>query len=382
MWMLVDHDSSRAAKTAAFLRKQNVEVLVVGREEDLPSAEEVHVSIALFWEGWQPATVERVKRQYGVHALLCAPQIAADKYADVVTAGYADVVLYPPSIEFVKRWEKSTIGNGQTALEQLLEKQRKQTYTKVEGTVPFDRSLSASRRAEVWVLVGAKGGVGKTTIATLLATEFQQQKKRVVLAELDPMGNLAVLHQINSTVTSDRFETLPNYLSDSELEQNMMKSPLGYWIVPKGERPFGLSKDGISRLIHLVGQYADVLICDCHPAPYVSTVAAMQEADRVIAVTTSDRTGWSELPRLLKHTDKPVQLVLNRVREREKEADKIREFIQQEMGYTVLGVIHDDKSLYERVQQGLSVLGADKTQRTIRQIIGVSEQPKSRWLKR
>ncbi|WP_051663195.1 ParA family protein [Alicyclobacillus macrosporangiidus] len=368
MLTLFDKDPVRGERLRRYLERQGATAQLVAREEDIP-ADDCGVTVAVFMAGWDEATVRRVKDSFGVAALLCTPDtVSSERYTELLRAGYDDVIPYPPSPEYVRRWEREPETDGKVTLESLVAGPKKSSYTDLRDTRPF-ATTSLTRQAKVICVAGVKGGVGKTTLAVLMANALMAKGRRVVLAELDPNGNLSGLLKVERVVTVDRFETLPDTLADPELEQNMMRTEGGWWLIPKGERPLGLSRDGTGRLIHLTSQYADYVVLDTHASWLVSTLVALQVADVVIGVTTTDRTTWTDLRPFLQGTDRPAYLAMNRVRERSRRVEEIARFLERETGYRVLGVVREDKTLYERVQQGLTPMGSRKTDDAVRALL-------------
>ncbi|WP_155730016.1 ParA family protein, partial [Orientia tsutsugamushi] len=58
-----------------------------------------------------------------------------------------------------------------------------------------------SYNAQIIVIVNQKGGVGKTTTATNLATAFAATGKKTLLVDLDPQGNVGIGFGINKLST-------------------------------------------------------------------------------------------------------------------------------------------------------------------------------------
>lgn len=369
MWLICDADKYRSEKTKTFLEKSGVSVLLAHEEKDIDAARDRDITIAIFSDGWHEATVKKVKETFDIEALLCLTSMPdVEDYGDLLNSGYVDVIAYPPNPEFVRSWDKKDDDEEDIFARIAKSKKDKTRYNKTDETITF-RGSSIPRRAQVWSFVAPKGGAGKTTLSLLTATAFTARGKRVVVADLDPFGNMSVLLKKERVVSADRFETLPDSLSDNELEQVMLKATEGYWIIPHGDRPLGLSPDGVRRLIHLVSQYADILILDTHPLGIVSTIEAMRGSDRIIGVATGDRSTWAGMPEVLNLVpEKPKHIILNRIAEKPKMALSMAKFLEKEIQSPVVGIVYQDKVLYQRVQQGLMLVGARKTTKTIADI--------------
>lgn len=371
MWLIVDRDKTRAERIGGYLQKQGFPCILAASEQEIPWERKDAVSVALLSDGWSAATVAKLRNDLNVSVLLyLTQQVSQEQYAALVHVGYADVISFPPNPKQISPWErKEAISQTDDPLEVLLgQAARKNSYTSPKETVEFS-GHTAPRKALVLAFTGVKGGVGKSTMSILFAQGFLSQKKRVVVVELDPNGSLSVLLKMDRVMTTDRFETLPDTLSDHELEQSMLRHPSGMWVIPRGERPLGLSSDGTERIIHLTAQYADVVILDCNALPIISTHLALQEADAAYCVTTQDRSGWNEIPSLMCKIHGPAWIILNRVKQRPRKALAIRDFLQKQAGFQVSGIVREDKILFDRVQQGLAVLGSKQTMETVQKMI-------------
>jgi len=381
VWLLCDKDAMRRQRVTTFLERQGVSIRACGSEKEFP---EDGISVAIFTEGWNNATVRSVKERYNVAALLCIPvQIGPERYESLIESGYDDVIEFPPSRETVSAWERTV---EEVSVDELIRRRQKTTYTQTQEQRAFEPRPLSERRAKVWAVVAAKGGVGKTTISVLMANELQRGKRRVVVADLDPEGDQVYLHRLSAYVTADRYEILPDAMTDAQLQQNMVENrELGWWLIPKSEKPMGISLDATRRLIHLASQWADFVILDCHPGRLISTIVAMQEADRVWAVCTPDRSTFVGLSAFLSAAGDVLgktSIVLNKVNHPKRVLEAAKSAAEGRIGVSVSAMIPLDKILYDRSQEGKALWASHNTQNLIAHMIGASGQEntkKRRW---
>lgn len=379
LWIWVDTEEDRAKRIVALYERNGVRVRAVSREQDLPEQE---VQLAILTPGWPDSFAQYLRERYGVPVLLAVPGGAG---LAAVPDAYDEVVPCPAKVEYLQKWAGSTrksdepkasepsasAPNPLERLEQLIEStSRKRTYTQKQQTIAFERPTEEiAKRATVITVAGVKGGVGKSTVAILLASQLHRKGSRTVLADLDHMGNLARLLEVNPVVDTDRFEVLANSLTDAEMEQNLTRTAYGFYLVPRGAKNAqGLSADGTRRLIYLLSHYADYVILDTHPGRVVSTAEAMKGADVVCAVSTTDRSTWADLREFFQVTSKPVKIVLNRTREKPAALADMRQILSKETGFPVIGALPEDETLYAKVQAGERIEGSARLEAAMKDL--------------
>lgn len=175
-----------------------------------------------------------------------------------------------------------------------------------------------------WVAVaGAKGGVGKTTLAANLAILLCRAGYRTLLVDFDPgCGNVAVHLRLGG----------PRDLEDvaaglCPMREALVDGPGGIQVVlgRSGSPTLAGGDQGLlDHALIAVGEIAkdfDVVVCDTGAGIGRATLSVAERANLVLAVTTSDAAALTDtyaLCKVLQLRGRPLpHLVVNRVRSRE-----------------------------------------------------------------
>jgi len=177
------------------------------------------------------------------------------------------------------------------------------------------------KSAKTLCFISGKGGVGKSNVALNFAIELQQQRKKVLLIDLDiGMGNIDVLLGISSEKTiADLFE---KGVPVSEVTNT---SPKGVDFISGGsglKTIFNLDKQKRETFFmqynKLVGEY-DYIIFDIGAGVTEDSMHFILAADECIVVITPEPTSITDGYGMIKHVvtnqpDMPIYVVMNRSR--------------------------------------------------------------------
>ncbi|WP_371219283.1 ParA family protein [Orientia tsutsugamushi] len=178
-----------------------------------------------------------------------------------------------------------------------------------------------SYNAQIIVIVNQKGGVGKTTTATNLATAFAATGKKTLLVDLDPQGNVGIGFGINKLSTDKSiYQVFVNHnINIPEQAYNIVQSLITSTIVPNLDiiiSNMDLSATEIelvsqeakesrlkSALSNIQSQY-DYIIVDCLPSLGLLTLNALMAATQVIIPMQCEFLALVGLSQLLKIIDR------------------------------------------------------------------------------
>ncbi len=149
--------------------------------------------------------------------------------------------------------------------------------------------------ARVLGLIGAKGGVGTTTVALNLAALLAQQKKTVILAEIRGFyGSLAAQLKWNPTETVAQLISLPaEQIDERAVNARLFATSFGIRILfgPQRVEEFHEpSADAVSALLRQLGRMADYVVLDLPPDASPAIEAAVRACDQVSIVLEPEPT--------------------------------------------------------------------------------------------
>lgn len=152
------------------------------------------------------------------------------------------------------------------------------------------RSRAMRPTAPMYALLGAKGGVGKTSLAVNLALLTAQSGQRVLLVDLDPhCGDVGVHLRLSPTHCLDDV-----LLHKCTIEQALTPGPHGIALLATGHgsellgNPDAMTSNQVFAAIAEAARQFDVVICDTGAGIGALTIATAEQADLALAVTTSD----------------------------------------------------------------------------------------------
>ena len=172
----------------------------------------------------------------------------------------------------------------------------KEMVARVEALLKRTRRLRedrAERRGRVIGFIGAKGGVGTTTVAVNVALTLAEQKQRVAAVELRPnFGTFAL--QLGRTPVQNLKELLllePERVDEQALSDHLVQHPSGLHVLygpAPGQNYPSLSFEHARAILNNLAAMNDYTIVDLPSQPSPASRAALRQCDFVVLVSESD----------------------------------------------------------------------------------------------
>lgn len=154
---------------------------------------------------------------------------------------------------------------------------------------------SAARGGKIISFIGAKGGVGTTTVALNLAALLAMQKKNVILAEMrGDYGSVASHLKVGPTENLAQLMNVPTpQIDERALSRRLMNSAFGVRVLfgPQRVDEFGVPHaDAVKDILKQLGAMAEYVLLDLPPGTSPATEAAIRMSDLVAVVMENDPT--------------------------------------------------------------------------------------------
>ena len=212
----------------------------------------------------------------------------------------------------------------------------------------LSKSVS-SKSSRVIGFIGAKGGVGTTTVALNVATVLAKQQKSVILAEMRPsFGTLA--HLVRQEPEERNLRTLleryPTGMSEENVAARLCKGLSGTQVLfgpQQSDMHQEIDPEQAASVVRLLSTMADYVILDFPSQFSLATQAAIGLCSSVVVVTERElgsvicgKTALKQLQALGVGGDNVWAVVVNRT-----EFPKPLELseIQMQLGCGILGVV-------------------------------------------
>ena len=312
--LVVDQDfESRADLQKGLVRAQFIVVGGVGYgAEALSLASELKPNAILVGVEEPPAralqTIESLSELLPDSTILAySSRTDAESARKAVVAGARDYLTKPLKTDEVVK-----------AVESALSAQERRRALRSGEPITGVRSSGM-----VITVFGAKGGIGKTTIATNLATAFVAiNAGSAVIVDMDTIfGDAAMMLDVpvekSLVEAAERIDELDRESLGSFLSHHSS----GVKVLPAPFEPMdwrNVSPEAVDKVITLLAQTHDFVILDC-PATFTDLVAvALEKATVVLLLTSLDLTSIRDTTTALKllssgmNTEDKVKLVINR----------------------------------------------------------------------
>jgi pilus assembly protein CpaE len=146
---------------------------------------------------------------------------------------------------------------------------------------------------DVIVVYGAKGGIGKTTVAVNLATALATESKlRVALVDLDvQMGDVALLLSLSTEHSLADAAANLERLEGGYLQGIVHAHESGLQVLPSPVNPEDaepITREQVERIIEALAQTFDFVVVDTSHSLTDVTIAAIERATLTLLVTTRE----------------------------------------------------------------------------------------------
>jgi len=123
-------------------------------------------------------------------------------------------------------------GANEFLLQPLKRTEFRDAMTRFERAPKRSTGLSESRLGKIYTFLGAKGGVGATSLAVNFASVLAQRKKQTVIVDIDWVAN-DVAMQVGVTPQYTLMEVADNFakLDQALFEGYVTRDPLGFFLV-------------------------------------------------------------------------------------------------------------------------------------------------------
>ncbi len=201
--------------------------------------------------------------------------------------------------------------------------------------------------ANIFAVVGSKGGVGKSTVAFYTALAYAQRGKRAVVVDLD-LGfrcqsvyfgaEKNIVYDLSDMLASDSFDL------DKALKPCSFQN--GAWLLPASADPFAkLDFERLSLVCAALRTRFDIVILDAPPSVSRGFIAALSLADYVGVVTVPDYLGIKSATLSAQLVAKAgiehQRLIINKTPAKDSPPPAVNDFDQiiDEVGVSLLGVV-------------------------------------------
>ena len=197
------------------------------------------------------------------------------------------------------------------------------SYALFSALTQSEQSDTDAGAGKLITVFSAKGGVGKTTVATNLAAALAEGGKRnVCIVDLDlAFGDVSIVLQLFPVHTMVDAVEIERQLDPAAVEALLTEHSPGLKVLAAPVQPDAkdrISAELVGGLLRLLKTQFEVVVCDCPPAFDEVVLQAFDESDLLLLVATLDIPALKSLKitaetlSLLNHPKDSWRLILNR----------------------------------------------------------------------
>jgi pilus assembly protein CpaE len=226
------------------------------------------------------------------------------------------------------------------------------------------QTTETAAHGTIVTVFGAKGGIGKTTIATNLATALVRAAgSTVVLVDMDTrFGDVAIMMDVP---VEQSIADVARHLDDMDrdkIRDYLVQHHSGAWVLPAPLHPSewrNLTPQHIEKIINLLAQSHDYVIIDT-PGTFNEIIAAtLEQASLILLITSMDIASIKdtalalEMLRAASVSEDKVKLTINHCTS----ANSLREEdVQRVLEYEVFWRIPHDLAVSSSTQLGQPIV--------------------------
>jgi pilus assembly protein CpaE len=159
--------------------------------------------------------------------------------------------------------------------------------------------VETDTRSPLIVVLGPKGGVGKTTVATNLATTLAQRGQRTLVIDLDlQFGDVGLVLGVEPDHTIHDLVTAQGRLDGERLRGFVGRSADGVDVLLAPVRPDqadAVTPERLVEVLDIARTEYDAVVVDTPPAFTSTTIAAVDNAQYAVMVGTLDLPGLKNM---------------------------------------------------------------------------------------